>query len=869
MNDPLPQTNAIIPVLSLVGTTKVPNTFPSIEPTNYRLAVVGEAPGADEEAYGQPFVGASGKLLDSILSSVGILRQACFIGNVCPYRPPGNDITEWGYDHPKVLDGWAELQQQLAAFAPNCVLALGNTPLHFLCGKTGVTSWRGSILQNPTGYKVVPAIHPAAVLRDYKQWPLLRFDAQRALREASSRELSLPNRLLTLDLSANEICNRLDNWPRGSILSFDIEGGLDAFPCCSVAGAPNSGFIIAWSKFDSTSQGRIAVALSRILYSTSIPKVLQNSLYDRFVLAYGFGILIRNVVEDTMLKQWEIYPELPKGLGTIASIWTREPYYKSEIKSDDRDTFYRYCIKDSCVTLEACLAMEGAMDTAGSRHYKFNVSLLNALLYMELRGFNYDGQTAQAELLQVKSALAECRSRIELKVPLTQWTKKELSNSICGTKGSISAQRLARVLYEFKGYPVQRAGRGPTAKITTDVDALLKIRKHKAFTNDPFLADILLHRKLESIQETLEVSTDPDGRIRCGYNLVGTETGRLTCYTSPTGSGANLQTITKKLRKLYRADAGYWLFQCDLSGADGWTVAAHCLRHGDPTMWDDYNYGLKPAKLVALMYQGFPVSRMNREQLLALSNEESKPGASCDSDGWLYFACKRVQHATNYGVTEKTGADQVMKDSYKLTGNATYIEPSTFGSLQRLYFARYPGLYQWHGWCERQVFEGKNLTSSSGHTRKFFGRRKSWDTKKRQMSADHETWKEFMADEPQENTTYATNLALWKLWFDPENRSCEKFDSLVATESYKQDMENNGKGSCATRNILIIEPIHTVHDALIGQFPKEHTAWAISKIRSYFSNPLRIADTELIIPFEGAYGPSWGELGPKYGGGTI
>lgn len=828
------------PALSLISNTRVPNVFPTV-PVPYRLAIVGEAPGETEEQYLTPFVGPSGRLLDSLLAGAGIQRSGCFVGNVCTYRPPGNDITNFGYSHEKVQSGWAELQAELQTFRPNCILALGNTPLHFLTGRTGITSWRGSILTSPFG-KVVPGIHPAAILREYKDWVLLRFDVQRARREAETTELSLPQRTLELELSANEICQRLDTWPAGRLLSFDIEGGLDAFPCCSVADSSNRGFIIAWSKHSDSDQGRLAVSLSRALYASHIPKVLQNSLYDRFVLAYGYRMLIRNVVEDTMLKQWEIYPELPKGLGTVASIWTREPYYKFERKTDDPNAFYEYCIKDSCVTLEACLAQDQALTAAARRHYTFNVELLSPLLYMELRGIKYDVGTASAELAQVKVALSEVATRLSLRA----------GYDLRGAKGSISSTKLKKCLYSEKGYPEQKKGRGRTAQVSTDVECLLKLSKK--FPNDAFLSDILLHRKLESIQETLEVQTDPDGRVRCGYNLVGTETGRLTCYTSPTGSGANLQTITKKLRKLYTADPDCWLFQCDLSGADGWTVAAHCLRHGDPTMWDDYRAGLKPAKIIALMYErGAEATACDRDEL----RERCRV---VDQDGWLYFACKRIQHGTNYGVQETTVATQIMKDSYKMTGQAVYVEPSVCASLQRLYFVRYPGLYQWHNDSKRRVAAGENLTSASGHTRTFFGRRKSWDHKKRCYDADHDTWKEWLADEPQENTTYATNLALYKLWNDAENRVVVPSLRTPSSEEPKRD-------NLVTR--LRVEPLHQVHDALIGQFRKEDTDWAVAKIRAWFDNPLQIANATVTIPFEGAYGPSWGELGTKYGGGEI
>lgn len=817
------------PSLSLISSTRVPNLFPTIS-VPYRLAIIGEAPGAEEEAHGVPFVGASGKFLDSLLNSVGILRAGCFVGNVCKYRPPGNDIAEFGYSHEKVLEGAAELRQELSEFKPNCCLLLGNTPLHFAANLTGVSAWNASILSTSFG-KAVAAFHPAAVLREYKNWPLLRHACARARVEAESPEINLPKRELLLNLSANEICQYLDTWPSGRLLSFDIEGGLDAFPCCSVAEASNRGFIIAWGRHSENEQGRLACSLSRVLYRNDVPKVLQNSLYDRFVLAYGYRMLIRNVVEDTMLKQWEVYPELPKGLGTIASVWTREPYYKFERKLDDPNRFYEYCIKDSCVTLEACLAQDQALAVPARRHYNWNVELLNALLYMELRGLAYNKGLATEELGAVKHTLSECATRLELRA----------GYSLLGAKGSLSSTKLKKCLYSEKNYPEQKKGRGPDAKVTTDVVALLELKKK--YVNDPFLSDILLHRKLEGIKETLEVSTDPDGRVRCGYNLVGTETGRLTCYTSPTGSGANLQTITKKLRKLYTADEGYWLFQCDLSGADGWTVAARCLSHNDPTMWDDYSFGLKPARIIALMYQhGVEATQCDRAAL----KERCK---TVDDDGWLYFACKRIQHGTNYGMQEKTMATQIMQDSYKMTGTPIYIEPKVCAALQRLYLIRYPGIFQWHNWAKKQVAEGQNQICASGHTRTFFGRRKSWDHKTRSFAADHETWKEFLSNEPQDTTTFSTNLAMYKLWTDPDNRLPNSTRSLYGR--------------------LVIEPLHSVHDALIGQFPKERAEWAAAKIRTYFQNELTIANTKVTIPFDGAYGPSWGELGEKYGGGKI
>jgi hypothetical protein len=56
-----------------------------------------------------------------------------------------------------------------------------------------------------------------------------------------------------------------------------------------------------------------------------------------------------------------------------------------------------------------------------------------------------------------------------------------------------------------------------------------------------------------------------------------------------------------------------------------------------------------------------------------------------------------------------------------------------------------------------------------------------------------------------------------------------------------------------------IIPLHSVHDALIGQFRIEDTQWAVGKIKSYFANEIIIAGLPITIPFEGHYGRSWGE----------
>src|SRR5213594_2045478 len=146
----------------------VPNIFPTIHNQPYKIAIIGEAPGAEEEEQGIPFCGHSGRLLTSMLSGAGILRDACFVGNVCQQRPPSNDIKAFKHNGPEITEGINVLKDELTSFNPNLVVALGGTALWWAKGhKESIDSWRGSLFINRHGHKTLPTIHPAAALREY------------------------------------------------------------------------------------------------------------------------------------------------------------------------------------------------------------------------------------------------------------------------------------------------------------------------------------------------------------------------------------------------------------------------------------------------------------------------------------------------------------------------------------------------------------------------------------------------------------------------------------------------------------------------------------------------------------------------------
>lgn len=144
-----------------------------------RLVVVGEAPGANEDASGLPFVGAAGKYLDLLLSSVGLSREdSVYICNVLKCRPPGNRNPM-----PDEIEACAPyLKKQLEIIRPQALLAVGSFAAQLLTGseKTALGKLRGEV-RSYQGVPLVCTYHPAALLRNPK-WTRSFWDDLQLLR---------------------------------------------------------------------------------------------------------------------------------------------------------------------------------------------------------------------------------------------------------------------------------------------------------------------------------------------------------------------------------------------------------------------------------------------------------------------------------------------------------------------------------------------------------------------------------------------------------------------------------------------------------------------------------------------------------------
>lgn len=143
-----------------------------VGPRRARALLLGEAPGAKEDQGGEPFVGAAGRLLSSLLEANGIARGDVYITNVVACRPPANRTPK-----PREVAAHAPwLEEQLRLVAPEVVVTLGRIALTYFLPKARVTELTGrpqELVWQERPLLLLPLFHPAAVLRSPDRRPAL------------------------------------------------------------------------------------------------------------------------------------------------------------------------------------------------------------------------------------------------------------------------------------------------------------------------------------------------------------------------------------------------------------------------------------------------------------------------------------------------------------------------------------------------------------------------------------------------------------------------------------------------------------------------------------------------------------------------
>lgn len=659
------------------------------------IAFIGEAPGGQEERLGRPFVGPSGQLLDECLRTVGINRRDCYLTNVVKERPPNNDISYFialGKGAPIISpEGKQYLDEfliEVDTLSANVLVPLGNVPLWALTGLKNITKRHGSILSTAKGRKVIPTIHTAAALREYSFKYYIQNDLRRIKYQSQFPEIRLRDYRILVAPTYQQVCSHLQEILSSSrMIAVDIEVLNYEVSCISI-GNP---FVVSipftneeGDYFTVEQETEIWKLLTEILEHPDITKLGQNLAFDGTFLFQKYGIRM-SPLADTMVAQGILYPDLPKGLDFTTATYTDVPYYKDEGKlwfklGGSFHDLWEYNAKDSMV-LPTIYEKQVDLLTKQNNQlaYQNQVALVEPIVYMCGRGIRTDWEGIRRESEEAEAKLSK----------LTEDFQQECGYD-CNPK---SPKQLKELFYVNRGHkPYTNRS---TGNVSTDRDALKRLSRK----GDRAAKLLLQIRQLSKLKDTYyDTTLDPDRRLRCSFNPVGTTSGRLSSSKTIFGTGLNFQNIPDSFRRYMLVDEGYIGYQLDLSQAENRVVAYIAPDH----------------LMIQAFEEGIDVHRLTASLIFNKKVEEvsDEPG-STSIGGGIYserFWGKKANHGLNYDLGYRTFAFY-----YEIPeSDSKYI-------VER-YHAAYPGVRRYHAWVRQQLSINRTLTDCLGKNRLFLGR---------------------------------------------------------------------------------------------------------------------------------------------------
>lgn len=625
-------------------------------PKDAKIVILGEAPGKTEELMGRPFIGASGELLNEMLSKAGIHRHECYVTNVCKFRPEGNkfaSLYEKNKPKPALAEQLRLLEEELSCLSPNIIICLGNEALKAVTGKKGIGNWRGSILNTKYG-KALPTYHPAAILRQYSWKAIGVLDLKKAKKESEFKDYREHKTNFLLSPSFEEVKATLAYLKKEKPpVAFDIETlfGEPIVRCLGLAWSPHDAICIPFLKRISASdtisldepvdeyrftnyweseseEYELLSLLSDFFFDASIPKIAQNYPFDSTYLAHEFGFHIRGLWMDTLAVHHCCYSELPKALDFLCSLYTPISYYSDYSPSNDEST-WRYNSFDVIGTWMVAKELKQIAEDMGVwDFYKSHCEpCMYALTRAQNRGVRIDTLKLDRIKTQTDNDLYGCKRELQ------QLTGKDLTSDT--EKEGLSSKKVMAYLYdELRLKPVINR---QTKKRSASEQAIrvLKLRYPK---HSKLFELLVKYRELTVLRGNfLKAKLTPNNRMLTTYSIYGTVTGRLSSSKNLFGYGLNMQQIPSgSFRDIFITDPGYVLIKVDLSQAEARYVA-----------WESRAYSL----IERFLDPSFDIHRWAASMIFQCKEEEVTKEQR--------QTAKIGVHGGNYGLQPKSAALQL------------------------------------------------------------------------------------------------------------------------------------------------------------------------------------------------------------------
>lgn len=690
-------------------------------PVPARIMIVGEAPGDQEIQQSAPFVGASGQELSRMLQEAGIIRSACFVTNVIRIKPPGNDIGAFiaekkmhitpqhalirdKYCLPPVWEGISLLEREIEMVRPNVIIALGNVAMWALTGKWGVTTWRSSLLECDLHLaldykpKVIPTYSPTMVFRQWSLRQIMVHDLRRCKAQGEKREVSPPDYKFIIRPSYSTATDYLHMLirvieSRPTSLAVDIETRAGHTACIGIAWSTTEAICFPimcaerasgyWSEEE---EANISYLLYKLLTHKNCQVIGQNFSYDAQYFLRHLHFL-PNLKRDTMLAQHVCFSNMSKGLDFLSSMYcVNHTYWKDDGKTWDaktgEDQLWEYNCKDAVITLEVDAVEQRNIDQMQLREvHDFQQALFWPVLKTMDKGIRVD-TTKRGQFTM--TLMDEIASREQWMIdvlgePLSIKSPKQMQELFYGALAQ-------KPIFDRK-----------TGSVTTNDEALGRIADREPLLR-PLVKKVQELRSLGVFLSTfVNAPLDIDGRMRCSFNIAGTETYRFSSSQNAFGSGLNLQNIPKggggvdalqlpNIRSLFIPDPGCTFFDIDLSSADLRIVV---WEANEPEMKAMLREGLDPYTEIAKEFYHDPT----------ISKKDPRRQTF-----------KSFAHGTNYLGTAKGLAERLG------------LSVSEAEKTQKWYFSRFPKIKKWQDDLKDQVVKRRMVQNIFGYRCYFFDR---------------------------------------------------------------------------------------------------------------------------------------------------
>jgi len=533
---------------------------------NSTILFVGEAPGADEDLEGLPFVGRAGQLLRETVKGTFKDGLEPAFTNVVKCRPPNN--REPTQDEIKACKEFLQTDFEVM---PNLqiVVAVGNVALKAIYGRQGITKWSGKIVGDLTGVpgvQLMALLHPAYILRNQPEIKKFR-DHMGRIASALKRELTDESdkgvyTIIDTDRDFEEMVRQVQG---KRYFVYDVEtDGLSPYrtgtiKCMAISVDNFSSWVIPFSFL---SEVRRMDAVKALFQSKRIGKVGHHVKFDNGWIEHILGVEVQSTIWDTAISQFLINEIEGVGLKELAWKYTHLGGYEKKLPVPSQlcppcPALYEYCGTDADVTHRIFKIHQEELKKDPQLWSVFHNLLLpvsSTLMKMEQRGVKIDRKKVEDAIAQVTITTDQLVTRMHVVGSIREYESTGRSFN------PNSHVQLREILFDIEKLPVLKTTDKTNAP-STDKEVLADLSD-----DSPLCALLLDYGAVQSSHKFAKgmlEEMDAGSRIHTSYNLTVARTGRTS------SSDPNLQNIPKgdkdllKLRSCFEPDDGFTLVEGD------------------------------------------------------------------------------------------------------------------------------------------------------------------------------------------------------------------------------------------------------------------------------------------------------------------